>query len=213
MIPIHQFSPHDSLMFFLIFFSFLFVGILRAFYWKYTKLLLIAPFQYRYASQYLRQDNAFTERVNWLSFIILFINFSLLLLFNKQILLFENHLFFLCLVFLFYFLKFYLIKFLGNLLFINEVARLTIFYTFLSDKALAILITPLILILFYFSVNIDVLILYSILFFSIVFLLFKLYWIWKVGTNSFGLSSIYIFLYLCILEIYPFVIITKGFFY
>ena len=85
---------HDSLMFFLILFSFLFVGILRAFYWKYTKLLLIAPFQYRYASQYLRQDNAFTERVNWLSFIILFINFSLLLLFNKQILLFENHLFF-----------------------------------------------------------------------------------------------------------------------
>ena len=213
MIPTHQFSPHDSLMFFLILFSFLFVGILRAFYWKYTKLLLIAPFQYRYASQYLRQDNAFTERVNWLSFIILFINFSLILLFNKQILLFENHLFFLCLVFLFYFLKFYLIKFLGNLLFINEVARLTIFYTFLSDKALAILITPLILILFYFSVNIDVLILYSILFFSIVFLLFKLYWIWKVGTNSFGLSSIYIFLYLCILEIYPFVIITKGFFY
>jgi len=213
MIPIHQFSPHDSLMFFLILFSFLFVGILRAFYWKYTKLLLIAPFQYRYASQYLRQENAFTERVNWLSFIILFINFSLLLLFNKQILLFENHLFFLCLVFLFYFLKFYLIKFLGNLLFINEVARLTIFYTFLSDKALAILITPLILILFYFSINIDVLILYSILFFSIVFLLFKLYWIWKVGTNSFGLSSIYIFLYLCILEIYPFVIITKGFFY
>lgn len=213
MIPTHQFSPHDSLMFFLILFSFLFVGILRAFYWKYTKLLLIAPFQYRYASQYLRQDNAFTERVNWLSFIILFINFSLLLLFNKQILLFENHLFFLCLVFLFYFLKFYLIKFLGNLLFINEVARLTIFYTFLSDKALAILITPLILILFYFSINIDVLILYSILFFSIVFLLFKLYWIWKVGTNSFGLSSIYIFLYLCILEIYPFVIITKGFFY
>ena len=213
MIPTHQFSPHDSLMFFLILFSFLFVGILRAFYWKYTKLLLIAPFQYRYASQYLRQDNAFTERVNWLSFIILFINFSLLLLFNKQILLFENHLFFLCLVFSFYFLKFYLIKFLGNLLFINEVARLTIFYTFLSDKALAILITPLILILFYFSINIDVLILYSILFFSIVFLLFKLYWIWKVGTNSFGLSSIYIFLYLCILEIYPFVIITKGFFY
>ena len=213
MIPIHQFNPHNSLMFFLILFSFLFVGLLRAFYWKHTKILLIAPFQYRYASQYLRQDNAFTERVNWLSFIILFINFSLLLVFNKQVLIFENHLLFLCLVLVFYFLKFYLIKFLGKLLFVNEVARLTIFYTFLCDKVLAILITPLILILFYFSVNIDVLILYSIFFLSIVFLLFKLYWIWKVGTNSFGLSSIYIFLYLCILEIYPFVLITKGFFY
>ena len=213
MIPLHQFSADNSLVFFLILMSFLFIGLLRAFYWKHVKILLIAPFQYRYASQYLRQDNAFTERVNWLSFLILFINFSLLLAFNEQILYLETPIFLIILVAIFYFLKFYLIKFLGYLLFKNEVARLMAFYTLLSDKALAIFITPLILILYYFSIDLDVLILYSILFLSIFFLFFKLYWIWRAGTNSFGLSSIYIFLYLCILEIYPFVLITKGFFY
>ena len=80
MTPLYQFGPDNSLMFFLILIS----------YWKHAKLLLIAPFQYRYASQYLRQENAFTERVNWLSFLILFINFSLLLAFNDQILFFET---------------------------------------------------------------------------------------------------------------------------
>ena len=213
MIPLHQFTTDNSLVFFLILISFLLIGFLRAFYWKYVKLLLIAPLQYRYASKYLRQENAFTERVNWLSFLILFINFSLVLAFNDQIFFFETPLSVIFLVVAFYILKFYLIKFLGNLLFLNEVARLAAFYTFLSDKALAILITPLILVLYYFSKDVDVLILYLILFFSICFLFFKLYWIWKAGTNSFGLSSIYIFLYLCVLEIYPFVIITKGFFY
>ena len=213
MIPLYQFSSDNSLMFFLILISFLSIGLLRAFYWKHAKLLLIAPFQYRYASQYLRQDNAFTERVNWISFIILLINFSLVLAFNQQVLFFETPLFIISLVAGFYFLKYYIIKFLGNLLFINEVARLTAFYTFLSDKAFAILITPLILILYYFFIDIDFFILYLIFFFSICFLFFKLYWICKAGTNSFGLSPIYIFLYLCILEIYPFVLIAKGFFY
>ena len=87
MIPLYQFSSDNSSMFFLILISFLSIGLLRAFYWKHAKLLLIAPFQYRYASQYLRQDNAFTERVNWLSFLILLINFSLILAFNEQVLL------------------------------------------------------------------------------------------------------------------------------
>jgi len=100
MIPLHQFSSDNSSMFFLILISFLSIGLLRAFYWKHAKLLLIAPFQYRYASQYLRQDNAFTERVNWLSFIILLINFSLVLAFNEQVLFFETPLLIISLVFI-----------------------------------------------------------------------------------------------------------------
>ena len=41
----------------------------------------------------------------------------------------------------------------------------------------------------------------------------KIYSIYKIGTNSFGLIPLYIFLYLCILEIFPFVLVAKGFFY
>ena len=214
MIPIPQISHANSVMFVVILFSISFIGFLRAYYWKHTKLILLAPFQYRYASQYLRQDNAFTERVNWLTFFILLINFSLLIYINPVITeYFNGYIYVLLFLLIFYILKFLLLKFFGRLLFIEEITRLTIFYSFLSDKALSIIITPLVLILYFFSYNLDVLVLSAILFLAICFVISKLYWIWKVGTNSFGLPSIYIFLYLCILEIYPFVLITKGFFY
>lgn len=214
MIPIPQISYANSVMFVIILFSISFIGFLRAYYWKHTKLILLAPFQYRYASQYLRQDNVFTERVNWLTFFILLINFSLLIDTNPIISSYFNGFIYVFLFLLtFYILKFLLLKFLGRLLFIEEITRLTVFYSFLSDKALSIIIMPLVLILYFFSFNLDVLILSFILFLTICFVISKLYWIWKVGTNSFGLPSIYIFLYLCILEIYPFVFIAKGFFY
>ena len=202
-----------TLVFFLILSSFLFCGILRAFYWKHTRLMLIAPFQFRYASQYLRQDNVFTERVNWISFVILFINFSLIFILSKHQFFFDKIYFTVFLLLSFYLLKFMIIKFIGKLIFADEISRLTVFYSFLSDKAFAICITPLILILYFFSFTLDIYILFLILFVSICFLLFKLYWLWKVGINYFGLSAVYIFLYLCILEIYPFVFFTKGFFY
>ena len=202
-----------TLVFFLILSSFLFCGILRAFYWKHTRLMLIAPFQFRYASQYLRQDNVFTERVNWISFVILFINFSLIFFLGKSQLFFNKITNIFLLVLVFYFLKFIVIRSIGKLIFADEISRLTVFYSFLSDKAFAIYITPLILILYFFSFNVELYILYLILFVSVCFLFFKLYWLWKVGINYFGLSAIYIFLYLCILEIYPFVFFTKGFFY
>ena len=84
MLPIPQILIDNSFIFSIILGSIFLFGLLRAFYWKYTRLMLNAPFQYRYASQYLRQDNAFTERVSWIAFLILVLNFSLLLIFNKS---------------------------------------------------------------------------------------------------------------------------------
>ena len=214
MIPISQISHANPIMFLVILVSISFIGFLRAYYWKHTKLILLAPFQYRYASQYLKQDNVFTQRVNWLTFFILLINFSLLIDINPIITeYFNDYIYVLLFLLIFYIMKFLLLNFLGRLLFIEEITKLTIFYSFLSDKALSIIVTPFVLILYFFSFNLDVLILSVILFLALCFVISKLYWIWKVGTNSFGLPSIYIFLYLCILEIYPFVLITKGFFY
>ena len=213
MMQINQIEIQSSLIFCLIIISFFFLGLLRAYYWKHTKLLILASFKYRYASQYLRQDNAFTERVNWLAFIVLIINFSLFFLFkNPEI----NLIDFLILVFFilaYYSFKYLTIKFLGNLLFAREITRLVVFFSYLSDKSLAIILSPLILILYFFSFDINLILINSIFFIALLFLFFKSFWIWRVGTNSFGLPSFYIFLYLCILEIPPFVLIAKGFFY
>lgn len=127
MMQINQIEIQSSLIFCLIIISFFFLGLLRAYYWKYTKLLILASFKYRYASQYLRQDNAFTERVNWLAFIVLIINFSLFFLFkNPEI----NLIDFLILVFLilaYYSFKYLTIKFLGNLLFAREQCVFSLF--------------------------------------------------------------------------------------
>jgi hypothetical protein len=213
MIPIYQNSISNSLEFLLLSLLFLFIGLLRAYYWKYTKLLISAAFKYRYASQYLKQDNAFTQRVNWLTFIILLINMSLLFLHQAESLgLSSFFLVFGCILF-YYIIKFLIINFLGKLFFIKEISRVTVFFSYLSDKSLALVISPLVLILYFFSFDIAMALLSMVFLVGAAFLVFKLFWIWRIGTKFFGLSSIYIFLYLCILEIYPFVLITKGFFY
>ncbi len=213
MIPIYQNSISNSLEFLLLSLLFLFIGLLRAYYWKYTKLLISAAFKYRYASQYLKQDNAFTQIVNWLTFIILLISMSLLFLYQEESLGFSSFfIVFGCILF-YYMLKFLIINFLGKLFFIKEISRITIFFSYLSDKSLALVISPLVLMLYFFSLNITMVLISIVFLIGAAFLVFKLFWIWRIGTDFFGLSSIYIFLYLCILEIYPFVLITKGFFY
>jgi len=213
MLPINQIEIENFLVFFLLTLSFLFIGILRAYYWKHTKLLILASFKYRYASQYLRQDNAFTERVNWITFIVLLINFSLLFLYqNSSIYMLE----FLIVIFsiaTYYILKFLVIRFLGTLLYIKEITRLTIFFSYLSDKSLAVIISPIILVLYFLSFDVNLILINIIIVIGLIFLLLKFFWIWRIGTNSFGLPSFYIFLYLCVLELPPFVLITKGFFY
>ena len=213
MLPNTQIEIDNFLVFSLLTLSFFLIGILRAYYWKHTKLLILASFRYRYASQYLRQDNAFTERVNWITFIVLLINFSLLFLYkNNSIYLLEFIIIFSS-ISSYYLLKFLVIKFLGKLLYIHDVTRLTVFFSYLSDKSLAIIIFPLILVLYFLAFDINLILINLVFIVGLIFLLFKSFWIWRVGTNSFGISSFYIFLYLCILELPPFVLITKGFFY
>ena len=57
--------------------SFFLIGILRAYYWSYASLLVLGSIQYRYASQYLRLENALTQRVSMITFLIMIINISL----------------------------------------------------------------------------------------------------------------------------------------
>jgi hypothetical protein len=155
----------------------------------------------------------FTERVNWLTFAVLFINFSLLFLINSPDFELKEFIYIFFLIITFYLFKYLIVKFLGGLLFIQDITRLTVFFSYLSDKSFAITLTPFILVSYYFSFDVSSLTLPFIFILGACFYVFKSYWMWQIGRKSFGLSSIYIFLYLCILEIYPFVLFTKGFFY
>ena len=117
--PILQIEQSFSLVFFLLTISLFLVGVLRAYYWKHTKLLFLASLKYRYASQYLRQDNVFTERVNWLTFAVLFINFPLLFLINSPDFELKDFVYVSLLIITFYLFKYLIVKLLGSLLFIQ----------------------------------------------------------------------------------------------
>ena len=57
--------------------SFFLFAILRSQYYKYAKLLILGVVSQRYAYQFLREDNFFTERVNLISFLLIILNFTL----------------------------------------------------------------------------------------------------------------------------------------
>ena len=103
----------------------------------------------------------------------------------------------------FYLLKIFGIKIFGRIFMLKGLANIGVFFSLLFDRATGVIIFPLVVVLYFFHFEITqaVLLLIAILFF--VMMILKCFWLWKIGVKSFGLSSFYIFLYLCTLEISP----------
>ena len=170
-------------------------------------------FAQRYSNQYLREDNAFTERVNLLTFFLMCINFTVLLTKFKL----TSDLFSILMVFflvmLFFLFKLLIIRFLGFLFKSKDLAKLTVFFSFLFDKTLGFILSPLVLVVCFFLFDITSVVLVIAFFLFLVLLAVKLFWLWKIGSGLFGISRVYIFLYLCTLEIFPLLLVARGFFY
>ncbi len=201
---------NQDIIFVLLAISFLLIGILKSFYWKHAKLLFMGVFAQRYANQYLRQENAFTERVNFITFLLMSINISLIILklIHKTSVLETFSL--IGGVMLFFVLKIGLILLLGSVLRLKDIAKLGVFFSFLFDRALGFFLFPLVIVLYFFAFNISSFVWLLVAVVFMVLLLLKVFWLWKIGTNAFGLSHFYIFLYLCTLEISPLILLAKG---
>ena len=206
---------YSDTFFIIISFNLLLISLLKAFYWKFSKQLFFSVFAQRYANQYLKEENVFTERVTLLITSIMVINFSLL--FSKAIY-GENvaPVGFLNIglaILIFFIIKWLIIRSLGHVFLLNALAKLGVFFSLLFDRVMGIVLFPIIVILFFSPISSS-----SMLFqFSsaviILFLFIKLFWIWKIGIGGFGLSKIYLFLYLCMLEILPLIVLYKVVFY
>ena len=201
---------NQDIIFVLLTISFLLIAILRSFYWKHAKLLFMGVFAQRYANQYLREENAFTERVNFITFLLLAINISLIILkLIPEFSLLET--FSLIVGVMFFFIaKIGSILLLGNIFRVKDIAKLGIFFSFLFDRVLGFFLFPLVILLYFFAFNITTFAMMILAVFFIILFLLKLFWLWKIGTNSFGISHLYIFLYLCALEISPLLLLAKG---
>ena len=170
-------------------------------------------FAQRYANQYLREDNAFTERVNLLTFLLMTINFTLIIAKFQGIIDLWRVVLVFFLVVLFFLLKLIFIKLLGFLFKVKDLAKLAIFFSLLFDKTLGFILFPLVVISYFFIFNISSTLLVASFGLFMILLILKLFWLWEIGTNLFGLSRVYIFLYLCIVEIFPLLLLGKGVFY
>ncbi len=193
--------------------SFFLIAILKGYYWKHAKLLFMGVFAQRYANQFLREENAFTERVNAITFFLMSINFTLIIL--KITHSFELLSVGLILVYVsgFFLFKMGLIRLLGFILKTKDLSKLAVFFSMLFDRTLGFLLFPLVVLLYFFSFEVSTIVLVISFVLFLILILMKLFWIWKLGTNSFGLPQFYIFLYLCTLEIFPLLILGKGVFY
>lgn len=202
----------NNLSFIILTISLCIIGVLYAFYNKYSKELVLSAFGQRYANQYLRDENVFKRSVNILFNLLVIINLSFFIWSVSPA---ENYDFtqFLKIIIytiLYYLLKFICIWFLGHLLKMNQIANIALFFTTLFDKVFALFSFP-ILVLFHFYVS-DItsqttLILCA---FLIIFFVLKIFWTLKIGIKSFGLSGFYLFLYICILEFFPLVLLYRG---
>ena len=201
---------NQDVIFVLLTISLLLIAILKSFYSKHSKLLFMGVFAQRYANQYLREENAFTERVSFITFLLMSINISLVILklIPKSSVLETFGL--IAGVILFFIIKIGLILLLGSIFRIKDIAKLGVFFSFLFDRVLGLSLFPLVIILYFFAFNITSFVMLMVAIVFIILLLLKLFWLWKIGTNSFGISHFYIFLYLCTLEISPLLFLGKG---
>jgi len=212
MLALTNISYNQDAFFILVLLSFLLIALIKGMYWKHAKLFFMGVFAQRYANQYLREENAFTERVNFLTFLLMAINFTLIITKFQAVIDLWKIVSVFFLVLLFFLLKLILIKLLGFFFKVKDLAKLAIFFSLLFDKTLGFVLFPLVVVIYFFSIDISsTMLMISLGLFMILFIL-KLFWLWKIGTNSFGLSQVYIFLYLCSIEIFPLLLLVKGIF-
>ncbi len=201
-------------IFFVLLVSSLFLtGLIKGVYWKHAKLLFMGVFAQRYANQYLREDNGFTERVNLLTFLLMCINYTLIIVKFQNVNEFLAIVLVLFLVGLYFVLKIMVIKLLSILFKVYDLNRVAVFFSLLFDKTLGFVLFPLLVGLYFFSFDISIGILFTSACLFIIIISLKLFWLWKIALTLFSLSRVYIFLYICLLEICPLLLIGKRFFY
>ena len=202
----------NNLSFILLLISFSIIGVLYAFHYKYSKELILSVFSQRNANQYLRDENVFKRRVNIFFNILMTLNISVFVciaIFSQELkfVLFLNILFFTC---LYYSIKFICIWFIAILLKMHKIINTALFFTTLFDKVFSLFCFPLLILFHFCSFEIKEATIYLMFVLLLLFLLLKIYWNLKVGIKSYGLSRFYLFIYICIIEFFPLLLVYRG---
>lgn len=197
--------------------AFFILASLRTFYGKRLKLVIDAFLNQRYASQFFREENALIQRTSVLLSLTFIISASLFFyqlesLYPLQWIEFKG--FQKYLLILVFTLLFYIFKILFNKIggFLFKCERETseyIFNQFLILQIIGLGLMLIVLILRYQQIIPSNYILYAGLFILLAGFIIRIFRSFQITTSNTGFSYIYIFLYLCTLEIIPIVVIVK----
>lgn len=209
-----NFQPWIALVILL---AFVLLVILRVFDWRRMKQLLSGITRISSVALYYREEYALTNRIS----ILLTLNFLLCgaLFITQVVSVFSGNSFagqhfmlFLMVVgglFVVYLLKWLIILFFGLIFNIKEPASEYSYTVFLFNKALGIILFPIVIALA-FAVQIDPhwIVLTGLVLWGIM-LVYRILRGVLIGIYTAGVSVLNLFIYLCTLEILPFVLITK----
>ena len=97
--------------------------------------------------------------------------------------------------------------------FLKRLKRFSLFHTFLYEKIYSVLVTPILIIYFFSSISYNYYLINFFMILLILTILLKLKNVFNLLMNTVGIKTFHIILYLCIAEIIPISLITKGIFY
>jgi len=190
----------------------------HVFYRRRLRQILMAPYSRRFLNQLVRDGNLFSERITLATGLIYFITTSLFLFqFYELILLKEAGktlqgflLFALISLFVlgFWILKIVLIRFLSFVFRTGQTSREYILNILIFNILTGILLLPLLVITVYLK---SIIFLWMCMIIFALFLFFQLVRGFLIGISIRKFSYLFLFLYLCSLEILPLIVLMKVF--
>lgn len=173
----------------------------------------------RFSNQLSREEFSVGNRVS--VFLSIFFVFTLTLFFIRIIQYYGFHFFtdnvallgliIALIIIIAYSIKFSIIKFLGNIFQLQKEANDYMMIIFLFCNTLGLVMLPLVICLTFLKQVPPVVFIYIGIFIITLFVFVRIFRGLILGLNSSGISKLYLFLYLCTLEIVPFIILVKLF--
>ena len=198
--------------------GFIFLAWVQVFYRTRFRQILMAPFSRRFLSQLTRDGDLFSERIALVMGFMYFVSMSLLicqacdLLLDKKLwvffLGFKGFVMILSIVLGFWIGKISLIKFLALIFRTRQTTNEYLLNIFIFSALIGVILLPLLVIVIYLK---SVIFLWICFVFFILLLIFRFVRGFLIGASNTKFSYLFLFVYLCSLELLPLVVLMKLF--
>jgi Domain of unknown function (DUF4271) len=195
---------------------FIILAWVQLFYRKRFRQLLQAPFSKRFMNQLVREGNPFNERLSLALGLIYFIGTALLIFAMNDLLLgghtplhlreFSFYLMIILVLVLFWLVKVLTIRLLGTVFKTENTTRMYLLNELILNIITGLILIPILILVIYLK---SILFLYISLALIILSFLFLFARGFMIGLSLTKFSYIFLFVYLCSLEILPLIILVK----